>query len=242
MANPYFKFKQFTIQQDRSAMKVTTDSCLFGAWVAMEVNNKKDDVRNMMDIGTGTGLLTLMVAQKNPQLIIDGIEIDQNACIQAKGNILEAGFNNEIRIFNSDIYDDISGNKYDVIVCNPPFYENELKSANSLKNLAHHDKGLLLEDLLRIIKARLSINGIFYLMLPYKRKKQIEYLFRQNLLCPTKKISVRQSLKHDFLRVFIEGKPNEETLTEENEISICNESGDYTTEFIHLLKDYYLYL
>ena len=223
-------------------MKVTTDSCLFGAWVAEEVQNKKEGVRTMLDIGTGTGLLTLMVAQKNPQLIIDGIEIDQNACIQAKENISVAGFSNEIRVSNGDIYQDISGNKYDVIVCNPPFYENELKSANGLKNMAHHDKGLLLEDLLPIIKARLSINSIFYLLLPYKRKKEIETLFRRNHLYATKKISVSQSVKHDFFRLFIEGKPHEVNLTEENEISICNVSGEYTTELIHLLKDYYLYL
>ena len=223
-------------------MKVTTDSCLFGAWVAREVQNKKDGIRTMLDIGTGTGLLTLMVAQKNPQLIIDGIDIDQNACIQAKENILQAGFNNEIRVSNGDIYHDNSGNKYDVIVCNPPFYENELQSANSLKNLAHHDKGLLLEDLLPIIKARLSINNIFYLLLPYKRKKEIEALFMRNHLYATKKISVSQSVNHDFFRLFIEGTTHEETHTEENEISICSESGDYTAEFVHLLKDYYLYL
>jgi len=226
VANSFFKFKQFTIQQDRSAMKVTTDSCLFGAWVAREVQNKKVDLRTMLDIGVGTGLLTLMVAQKNPQLIIDGIEIDKNACIQAKENISEAGFSNEIRVSNGDIYHDISGNKYDVIVCNPPFYENELKSVNSLKNLAHHDKGLLLEDLLPIIKARLSINGMFYLLLPYKRKKEIESLIKQNILFPTKKISVSQSVKHDFFRLFIEGKSYEETLTEEIEMSMCNESGE----------------
>ena len=242
MANSYFKFKQFAIQQDRSAMKVTTDSCLFGAWVAREVQNKKVNLRTMLDIGVGTGLLTLMIAQKNPQLIIDGIEIDENAWTQAKENISEAGFNNEIRVSNGDIYQHISENKYDVIVCNPPFYENELKSTNSLKNVAHHDKGLLLEDLLPIINARLSINSIFYLLLPFKRKKEIETLFERNHLYATKKISVSQSVKHDFFRLFIEGKRNEETLTEENEMSICYETGEYTTEFIHLLKDYYLYL
>ncbi|HZI54986.1 MAG TPA: methyltransferase [Chitinophagaceae bacterium] len=242
MANSYFKFKQFTIQQDRSAMKVTTDSCLFGAWVAREVNNKKREVKNMLDIGTGTGLLTLMVAQKNPHLVIDSIEIDSNAYTQANENILEAGFRNEIRISNSDIHDDIAGRKYDVIVCNPPFYANELKSGDSLKNLAHHDNGLLLEDLLPVIKARLAIEGFFYLLLPYKRKNELESLFRKNQLYPTKKISVRQSVKHDYFRLQVEGSLHDDKPVTENEISICNETGDYTPEFISLLKDYYLYL
>jgi len=242
MANSYFKFKQFTIQQDHSAMKVTTDSCLFGAWVAQEVSSKREQVKNMLDIGIGTGLLTLMIAQKNPHLIIDGIEIDNNAYIETKENISEAGFKSEIRISNGDIYQDISGNKYDAIVCNPPFYQNELKSANSLKNLAHHDNGLLLEDLLPIIKARLTSNGRFYLLLPFKRKNEIESLFRKNLLYSTKKISVRQSVKHDHFRLLIEGKMHEDLPVKEHEISICNESADYTPEFIDLLRDYYLYL
>jgi len=223
-------------------MKVTTDSCLFGAWVAREVNNKKREVKNMLDIGTGTGLLTLMVAQKNPHLVIDSIEIDSNAYTQANENILEAGFRNEIRISNSDIHDDIAGRKYDVIVCNPPFYANELKSGDSLKNLAHHDNGLLLEDLLPVIKARLAIEGFFYLLLPYKRKNELESLFRKNQLYPTKKISVRQSVKHDYFRLQVEGSLHDDKPVTENEISICNETGDYTSEFINLLKDYYLYL
>src|SRR5688572_22257473 len=225
MANSYFKFKQFTVQQDRSAMKVTTDSCLFGAWVAQEINNSRMGERHMLDIGTGTGLLTLMVAQKNPDLIIDSIEIDQNAFSQAKENIVEAGFSNNIRVTNNDIRQDISGEKYDIIVCNPPFYENELRSANRLKNLAHHDNGLLLEDLLSIIKSRLKSDGIFYLLLPYKRKNEIESLFRKNLLFLTKRIAVSQSTKHDYFRLIIEGKMNEELPVMEAELSICNEPG-----------------
>ncbi|MGZ8510909.1 MAG: tRNA1(Val) (adenine(37)-N6)-methyltransferase, partial [Chitinophagaceae bacterium] len=131
MANSYFQFKQFTINQDHCAMKVTTDGCLFGAWVAGEVKNRSHDTRNMLDIGVGTGLLSLMVAQKNPHLIIDGAEIDKSAYTQAKENILSAPFKNKIYISNSDIRDGVFGTNYDIVVSNPPFYENELQSGNA---------------------------------------------------------------------------------------------------------------
>ena len=242
MANSYFKFKKFTIQQDRSAMKVTTDGCLFGAWVANELQNKKSDAANLLDIGTGTGLLTLMIAQKNPQLVINSVEVDKNAFIQAQENIKEAGFSNKIRVINVDIRKDNSESKHDFIVCNPPFYENELRSANNLKNLAHHDQGLFLEDLSGIIKSRLTHDGVFYLLLPYKRKNEIKSLFRKNHLFLTKTISVRPSAKHDYFRLLVEGMMHEKMSTTEEELSICDESGNYTPAFISLLSDYYLYL
>ena len=84
MSNSYFQFKQFIIQQDRSAMKVTTDACLFGAWAAQEVKSKNEKVKNILDIGAGTGLLSLMFAQKNRSATIDTIEIDNDAYEQAK--------------------------------------------------------------------------------------------------------------------------------------------------------------
>ena len=242
MANSYFKFKQFTIHQDRCAMKVTTDSCLFGAWVAQELNGEHRHAKTMLDIGTGTGVLTLMVAQKQQQLIIDAIEIDDNAYVQAAQNISEAKFKNEIRIYHHNILHEKSGKKYDVIVSNPPFYEKELKSASSKKNIAHHDEGLLLEDLLPIVKDRLNENGVFYMLLPYKRKNEMETLFRKNRLYCSKKIYLSQSANHEYFRVLIEGKLHEKHPVIESELSICDDSGNYSSGFTALLKDYYLYL
>jgi tRNA1Val (adenine37-N6)-methyltransferase len=242
MANSYFQFKQFVIHQDRCAMKVTTDGCLFGAWAAREVKARSHDVRNMLDIGVGTGLLSLMVAQENPHLIIDGAEIDKNAYTQAKENIVSAPFKNKIYISNSDIRDDVSGRKYDIVVCNPPFYENELQSGNAAKNIAHHDSGLLLQELLPIIKSKLVADSSFYLLLPYKRRTEVEELFQKNNLFFTKKILVRQSVKHDYFRLLIAGSLWDDVITEETEMSVRDEQGDYTTEFTKLLKDYYLQL
>ena len=95
-------------------MKVTTDGCFFGAWVARQLSEEHPHTRTMLDIGTGTGVLTLMAAQKNPQLIIDAIEIDESAFNQARENISEAGFKNKVRVFHGDIHRDMSGKKYDV--------------------------------------------------------------------------------------------------------------------------------
>ena len=182
MSNSYFQFKQFIIQQDRSAMKVTTDACLFGAWAAQEVKSKNEKVKNILDIGAGTGLLSLMFAQKNSSAIIDTIEIDNDAYEQAKENVAASPFSDRINIINGDVKTFSFSKKYDVIISNPPFYENEIKSLNEKKNIAHHHSGLLLEELINIIKLNLAPSGDFYLLLPFKRNKEFkEILLKQDL-------------------------------------------------------------
>jgi tRNA1Val (adenine37-N6)-methyltransferase len=249
MPNPWFQFKQFIIHQDRCAMKVTTDACLFGAWAAREILSSQSVItpqgpgkRNMVDIGTGTGLLTLMIAQKNPHLIIDSFEIDENTYVQAKENILASPFKNKFYAWHSDILKEPSMRKYDIVISNPPFYENELKSGNKLKNIAHHDEGLPLEELLPAIKNCLHATSKFYLLLPFKRKKEIELLLDKNSLHPSKIVSVRQSVDRQYFRLMIEGSLFNNYEMEESEIAITKNDGQYTNEFINLLKDYYLYL
>ena len=161
MANNYFQFKQFIIHQDRCAMKVTTDSCLFGAWVAAAVRSQDpiaigSGVRSLLDIGAGTGLLSLMIAQKN-NISIDAIEIDKDAFLQASENIAASPWSERIKISHADIkYFNPLPAKYDIIVSNPPFYENEWQSESLQRNTAHHSSELLLTDLLDIISASLK--------------------------------------------------------------------------------------
>jgi tRNA1Val (adenine37-N6)-methyltransferase len=245
MANSWFQFKQFTIYQDRCAMKVTTDACLFGAWVGREVGGSKLEVRNILDIGTGTGLLSLMLAQ-NIDAAIDAIEIDKAAAEQAAENITASSWKERISIIHGDIKERpaILRNKYDVIISNPPFYENELTSASDQKNTAHHDSGLLLADLLTTISAILAPEGRFYLLLPYKRLAEAESLIQQHRLAISDITLVRQSTQHGYFRLFISGQhasyKSDPYIIKE--ISIRNEKNEYTGEFIELLKDYYLYL
>ena len=131
MANPYFSFKQFTVRHDRCAMKVTTDSCLFGAWMARELQ-QLSGIQDIWDIGTGSGLLSLMVAQKN-NVVIDAIEIDPAAAAQASENSSASPWSENIRIIHEDVRTADPGKKYDVIISNPPFYERELPPATTEK-------------------------------------------------------------------------------------------------------------
>jgi tRNA1Val (adenine37-N6)-methyltransferase len=172
MANTHFQFKQFIVHQDKAAMKVTTDSCLFGGWVAEELSAEKDEGKNILDIGTGTGLLSLMLAQKTSG-DIDALEIDKEAYEQAIANVSSSPWKERIRVMLQDASSFLSKKKYNTIISNPPFYENELKSPDSKRNIAHHS-GLSLNHLLSVVKENLEERGTFYLLLPYKRIEEFE--------------------------------------------------------------------
>ena len=225
-------------------MKVTTDACLFGAWAGEVIRNEKIKIKNCLDAGTGTGLLALMYAQKNGLTEIDAIEIDKDAAEQAIENIQASVFKNRISVMNADAKEFLFKKKYDLIISNPPFYENELKGDNSKKNMAHHNEGLLLDDLLTVIKNNLADNGVFFLLLPYKRNEEIKNLFAENNLEIQKLVLVRQSVNHSYFRIMLMGiiKAGEHKETEFDELSIWNDKQEYTTAFTNLLKDYYLNL
>ena len=244
MPNSYFQFKQFTIHQDRCAMKVTTDACLFGAWIAEEVKSQKLKVKSVLDIGAGTGLLSLMVAQKNSEMKIDAIEIDNEAAEQAKTNIESSPWKEQINILQDDIKGFSFEKEFALIISNPPFYEKEIRSAADSKNVAHHSENLTLKELLEIIKNNLSKTGSFFLLFPYKRNEEIKKLLKDHELNISKILFIRQSVKHDYFRIMLKGKlsDQENMETEFNEMSIWDDDQQYTTEFKQLLKDYYLHL
>ena len=241
MPNPFFQFKQFTIYHDRCAMKVTTDGCFFGAWVAEEIKKEKRKIKNALDIGAGTGILSLMIAQKN-KIAIDAVEIDKDASQQAKENIEASPWKNQIHIFNEDIVSFQPGKKYDCIISNPPFYENELASEKQKRNIAHHSERLTISEVLKVIKIYLIEDGIFFLMLPFKRREEIENLFCKNDLFVLSTVILSQSVKHSPFRVIVKGTTKKITSKRPDSIAIWNEHQQYTSQFIDILKDYYLYL
>ena len=229
-------------------MKVTTDSCLFGAWVADLLTDQKDRVKQILDIGAGTGLLSLMLAQKMRNSTIEAIEAEEQSARQATENIALSPWPDSVTVRHTDIRIYASRNKFDVIIINPPFYENELKAKDPAKNIAHHDNGLQLRELPEIFKKFLNKDGKFFLLLPYKRKEEIKKLLLLHNLIIENITLVKQSAEHSYFRIMICGsipaidanRGISETIT--GEISIRNNTEAYTPEFTRLLKDYYLYL
>lgn len=239
MPNPYFQFKQFCIRHDRCAMKVTTDGCLFGAWVAHQVAGRQWD--GALDIGTGTGLLSLMVAQKN-KVPIDAVEIDPEAATQAAENIIASPWPQQVKVIQGDLMHYPFTRQYDLVFSNPPFYESELPPAHKGRNLAHHGGGLLLRDLFGKIHNLLAPGGQAYLLLPAKRTGEIVPLLSDTGLHLVQRVRVQQSPNHTPFRLMLQVSKEAPQMQTETSLLICAAGKEYSTGFTELLKDYYLYL
>ena len=240
MSNNYFQFKQFIIKQDACAMKVTTDACLFGAWAAEKMQNETDKINKVLDIGTGTGLLSLLLAQKNSTSIIDAVEIDESAAIQAQQNFKATTWEKRLQVFTTSIQRFSHSSLYDFIITNPPFFNNDLLSENDKRNLALHSKALTLEELIQAIKINLSLNGKFAILLPYHRTESFIQLAAEHFFYVEEKVMVKQTDKHDYFRsMLLFGK---EIVSIKLQEIIIKKNDTYSNEFKNLLSDYYLHL
>jgi tRNA1Val (adenine37-N6)-methyltransferase len=241
MPNDYFQFKKFLIKQDKCAMKVCTDACLFGAVAA---NRLPLTVYGVLDIGTGTGLLSLMLAQKLPDAIIDAVEIDEAAAQQATENFKSSLWKKRLNVRNTSIQEFanslIRKSKYDLVLSNPPFYENDLKSDDEKRNLALHSDELKLDELIKIACELLHEDGNFFVLLPYQRTKYFIELI-QSTLFVKEIIFVKQTSKHNYFRTIF-WLTKKIQAQHQSEIMIMNDDNTYTNEFTKLLKDYYLNL
>lgn len=243
MPNNFFRFKQFTVEQENCAMKVCTDACLFGAWVANIIARSAQEASRILDIGAGTGLLSLMIAQKNNTAMIDAVEIDNAAVIQADANFQATLWKERLNIYHASIqqFNQSVNKQYDFIICNPPFFENDLKSADAKRNFALHSETLRLDELLEGIKIKLKEDGSFAVLLPFHRTKYFEEQCALNKFYLLEKVMVKQTLQHTYFRsmLYFSRKQN---VAVEKVISIKDEGNEYSAEFVELLKDYYLYL
>lgn len=219
-------------------MKVTTDSCLFGAWVADKIKGD-ESIKNILDIGSGTGLLSLMLAQQS-SATIDGIELQEKDYLQSLENVAASQWKDRINIIHADATSHQFNKKYDIIISNPPFYENDLKGGAKGKNIAHHDEGLTLKNLINIISLQLSPSGKFYILLPEKRREDLLQTVGNIGLFINQIIAVHQTEKHDAFRIMIEG--NFKSAEQASRNLVIKEKEIYTNEFIGLLKPYYLNL
>ena len=218
-------------------MKVCTDACLFGAWTA--AHSSRLIARSLLYIGTGTGLLSLMLAQKSPDIIVDAVEIDKAAAEQAKENFEASPWKERLHVHNTSIqqFANSAIHKYDLLISNPPFYESDLKSDNVKRNLALHSSELKLDELISIADYLLDADGSFFLLLPYHRTKDIGALIEKKFFVQ-EKILVKQTEKHGWFRgIWLLKK--QEVIAKQSQIIITRDRH-YSNEFINLLKEYYL--
>ena len=235
MANPYFQFKRFTVWHDKCAMKVGTDGVLLGAWANIE------RCQRILDVGTGTGLIALMLAQRSTA-VLDAIDIDPDACLQARENIAKSPFANWIQIYQTPLseYKPDESIKYDLIVSNPPYFIDSLKCPDTKRNLARHTDTLSLPDLLRDSRKLLAPKGNIALVLPFEQREFLIDLARKESLFPLRETHVSPVPDAIPKRLLIELSAKPVTEPELSYLTLEIERHRYTDEFIALAKDFYL--
>jgi tRNA1Val (adenine37-N6)-methyltransferase len=234
--NHYFQFKQFTVWQEHVAMKVCTDACLYGAWLASQIQDQTS-ISNCLDIGTGTGLLSLILAQKT-NANIEAVELETAAAQQAKENFEASPFANRLTVVQADINQWQNEQAYQLVFSNPPFYEHDLASPNAKRNLALHSSALTLEALFLAMNRLVEPSGQMSMILPWHRR---EAAIKHALALGwhlNAEASVCQTEKHKAFRSFLLFSQTAKTPFA-NEI-IIQQNGVYSQAFIALLKDYYL--
>jgi len=222
-------------------MKVCTDSCLFGAWIADTLLQQLPANGSILDIGTGTGLLSLMLAQRC-SAPIDAVEIDSSAAGQAADNIRNSPWKERIRLFHADIRFFDPGVHYSLILSNPPFYENELRSPEVLRNVAMHGDSLSLDDFFHAAARLLDPRGRLAVLFPAGRKQAAVSTALDKGLYLQESLAVSPAKDQPVFRyvlVFASEKPVQ---TVAHEMSVTTKGTMYTPEFAGLLKDYYLAL
>lgn len=232
-----FSFKQFSVEQDRCAMKVGTDSVLLGAWCPI-VNNPK----TILDIGSGTGILSLMLAQRTNSEQIDAIEIDEDAYEQCVENFENSLWNDRLFCFHADVEEfiDEPEDEYDLIISNPPFYTEDFKTDNLQRDLARFQDALPFEILIETAALLLSENGVFSVIIPYKEETHFIELCAHYDLFPVKATRVQGNPTSEIKRSLLAFKRYELAILEADELIIETARHQYTLEYIELTQDFYL--
>lgn len=228
--------KQMRIEQDQCAMKVSTDACIQGAWTPINAT-----VHRVLDIGTGTGLLSLMLAQRAPQIYIDALELDPAAAKQAKQNVAQSKFANQIDIHQIDATLFQSNYAYDLIISNPPFFNNSLKGNDQQRNLARHTESLTPQQLIQVILKHLALNAYAAILLPISESLPWELIAQEQGLHTFKRLLIHPFAHTPANRVVLLCTTHKMPLIDESLI-IYDKPKQYSQMFIDLLHPYYLYL
>jgi len=235
MSNQPFVFKQFKIAQDKCAMKVGTDAVLLGAWV------NASNAKTILDIGTGTGIITLMLAQKSGAKI-DAIDIDRNSYEQAKENADACLWKDRISIYHKSLqqYSTESEKKYDLIVSNPPYFVDSSKALEEARTNARHTDQLEYIELLNGVLKLLNPTGKFYVILPKKESEQFCEMAAENKLFLTKQTKVITRTDKPEKRLLMRFEFTNRAFSEDSIVIEKDERHSYTDEYKELTKEYYL--
>lgn len=236
MPNPYFRFKQFTIFHDRCAMKVGTDGVLLGAWATIVGSNR------VLDIGTGSGLIALMLAQRNINATVSAIDIDEGAINQAKDNIANSPFADRVRCCHAALQDYVNrtDDKYDLIVSNPPFFANSVKSPDQQRSTARHTDTLPINQLFRECSHLITNTGRLSVIYPYQYKDRILENAMQYKFYPIRITIVYPTCASKPKRLLLEFSKTELNPVIEDNLIIEEERHVYSEQFKNLVSEFYL--
>ncbi len=238
-----FKFKQFRVSQDRCAMKIGTDSVLLGAWTSLDTHPY-----SILDIGAGTGVLALMLAQRSGAELIDAIEIDDAAYEQCVDNFESSPwadrlfcYHASLEEFVDELSDDDTGidEKYDLIISNPPFYSDTYKSDNKQRDLARFADALPFRELIESVSKLLSTQGLFSVIIPFSEEKDFIILASKKHLYPNQILRVKGTPQSEIKRSLIQFS-FQETAIYPKELIIETSRHEYTADYIALTQDFYL--
>jgi tRNA1Val (adenine37-N6)-methyltransferase len=232
-----FSFKQFSVEQDRCAMKIGTDGVLLGAWTLIDNNPF-----SILDIGTGTGIIALMLSQRSNAQQIDALEIDDDAYEQAVDNFENSPWSDRLFCFHAglDEFVEEPEDEYDLIVSNPPFYTEDYKTENEQRDLARFTDAMPFEDLIEAAALLLSENGIFSVIIPFKEEEKFIALANEYELYPIKITRVKGTPSSEIKRSLLAFVRDEKTVVLTEELIIETARHIYTPEYIELTKDFYL--
>ena len=231
-----FKFKQFEVQQDKCTMKVGTDGVLLGAWAPI------DEVNSVLDIGTGTGLISMMLAQRTEKGKIVAIEVDESAANQAKANFANCNWKDKLEVVQQAIQDFAKETEmqFDLIVCNPPFFSGGTFSANQDRNNVRHTIKLPHGDLLQAARSLLKSDGKFCVILPFIEGLRFQELARNyNLYC-TAITEVHPKQDKPVERMLMQFEHAEKAVKQDKLIIQKEKRNDWTEEYMALTGDFYL--
>lgn len=236
MPNNYFQFKEFTIYQDKCAMKVGTDGVLLGAWVDVAGAN------SILDIGTGTGLLALMLAQRNQNSIIMAIEIEKQATVQANENFNKSKWANRLSVINISFQEFYKyyQKKYNLIVSNPPYFINSKKAPNIKRSLARHTDQLPFNELFYGVTKLLEDEGRFCIIIPESISKEVILEAEINKLHCNRILNILPKPNHEIKRKIIEFTVSGRGINFSELIIEKGHRHDYTDAYMNLTRDFYL--